>query len=314
MKVFISWSKEPSRSVARELASWLGGLVQAVEPWMSDHGVTSGQRWRDLIAAELDQTEFGIICLTRANQHEPWLMFEAGAIAKHLGESRIIPLYIDLEPTDVTGPLSDWQGRRVDRDGLWRIVQDINAAIPKPVAKDSLVKLFGRMWPEFETAISAAKTADPELRSPVRSTEDMLEELVERVRRLENYQRQSSDDRTSEPPHLPRVMPRLPPPEPPSTQSAEVDTDGSFVSPYHSPLMWEQIEPYQSVAHNLTRPASSSGGGGFARRYPEAITPPAAESPSHPATSPPPMGPPVRREPPRGKAGAHAADSAPDHG
>lgn len=185
MKVFISWSKEPSRSIAAALGSWLGGLVQAVEPWVSDEEIASGKRWRDEIATVLNDTDFGIICLTRANQHNPWLMFESGALAKHLAAARVIPLYIDLDAAEVTGPLADWQGRSLDREGVARIVHDINAATPKPVAKDALQRLFDRMWPDFEADVASAKQKAPETDEPRRSAEDMLEELVDRVRRLE---------------------------------------------------------------------------------------------------------------------------------
>jgi hypothetical protein len=84
VKVFISWSGEPSRTIAFELSIWLSGLVQAVKPWMSDEEIGSGKRWRDEIGAALNETDFGIVCLTAANQHAPWLMFESGALAKHL--------------------------------------------------------------------------------------------------------------------------------------------------------------------------------------------------------------------------------------
>ena len=88
MRVFISWSREPSRTIAGALATWLGGLVQAVEPWMSDEEIASGKRWRDEIGSALSKIDFGIICLTRSNQHNPWLMFEAGALAKQLESAR----------------------------------------------------------------------------------------------------------------------------------------------------------------------------------------------------------------------------------
>jgi hypothetical protein len=34
MRVFIGWSGEPSRSIAKALHDWLQGVVQRVEPWM----------------------------------------------------------------------------------------------------------------------------------------------------------------------------------------------------------------------------------------------------------------------------------------
>jgi hypothetical protein len=129
VRVFISWSGEPSRSIARVLATWLGGLVQAVKPWMSDEEIGSGRRWRDEIGAALDDTDFGIVCLTLTNQRAPWLMFESGALAKHLKSARLIPLCIDLEPADVTSPLADWQARKLNREDMLRVVQDINGRL-----------------------------------------------------------------------------------------------------------------------------------------------------------------------------------------
>jgi hypothetical protein len=49
---------------------------------MSDEDIDSGARWNDSIAKSLDDTHFGIVCATRENQHAPWLIFEAGALAK----------------------------------------------------------------------------------------------------------------------------------------------------------------------------------------------------------------------------------------
>jgi hypothetical protein len=158
VRVFISWSKEPSRSTALALGGWLAGVVQAVEPWVSPEDIRSGMRWREQVADALRVTGFGIICLTRANQHSQWLMFEAGALAQGTN-SRIVPLYIDLDADDVTGPLADWQGRNADRDGIWHLVRDINAATPKPVANSSLTKLFERMWPDLESELQIAKSA-----------------------------------------------------------------------------------------------------------------------------------------------------------
>ncbi len=95
MKVFISWSGEPSHSIAGALHTWLPNIAQHVEPWMSDEEIKSGTRWNDQVAKALDETDFGIVCVTATNQHRPWLMFEAGALAKRLDAGRVVPLCTD---------------------------------------------------------------------------------------------------------------------------------------------------------------------------------------------------------------------------
>ncbi|MEG3634258.1 toll/interleukin-1 receptor domain-containing protein [Micromonospora palythoicola] len=185
MKVFVSWSGEPARSIARSLYNWLPTVLQHVDPWMSDEEIESGGRWNDEIAASLDQADFGIICVTAANQHRPWLMFEAGALAKRLNVARVVPLCIDMSPAEVTGPLSTFQSRVLEKDGMRKLVQELALKSDRPLTPDRLDQLFTAMWPEFERQIDEAKRATPDAHQAHRSAQDMLEELVERVRRIE---------------------------------------------------------------------------------------------------------------------------------
>jgi hypothetical protein len=173
MRVFISWSGEPSRLIAKALTEWLRPVVQHIEPWMSDEQIRSGTRWREVIGKALDGTDFGIICLTRSNQHEPWLVFEAGALAKRLEVARLVPLFIDLAPSDVTGPLEGWQGQRLDREGVRRLVFDLNEAADKSVPEGSLGGLFDAMWPQLETAIDEAVEGAPLSQEALRTPDQM---------------------------------------------------------------------------------------------------------------------------------------------
>jgi hypothetical protein len=59
MRVFISSSGEPSRSVAQALGDWLPMVVQRVEPWVSDEDIESGGRWNDQVAVELERADYG---------------------------------------------------------------------------------------------------------------------------------------------------------------------------------------------------------------------------------------------------------------
>jgi len=185
MKVFISWSGEPSRSVASALRRWLPLLIQDVQPWVSDEDIPSGTRWNEDIASELADTDIGIVCVTSANQSSPWLLFETGALAKRLPSARIVPIFVDVEPLEVTGPLAAFQGLPLDRNGLHRLVHDIAAASRRPLSTDALDRLFDMMWPELEDALDAAKRQSAGLPQSKRTLDEMVEELLERVRRIE---------------------------------------------------------------------------------------------------------------------------------
>jgi hypothetical protein len=184
VRVFISWSGEPSRSIAHVLNDWLESVLPQVEPWISDEEIDSGARWNEKIAESLDETNYGVVCLTRSNQHAPWLMFEAGALAKSVKTARVVPLCIDLPFEDVTGPLAALQKRRLNEDDLKRLLHDMNQATEKPMEKDRLDKIFRRSLPEIDSDVKAALENVPAPKSE-RKVQDMMAEVVETVRRMD---------------------------------------------------------------------------------------------------------------------------------
>jgi hypothetical protein len=187
MRVFISWSGEPSRSVAQALREWLPMVVQHVEPWMSEEDIESGGRWNDAIAAELEGAEYGLICLTSTNLERPWLIFEAGALAKRFDVARVVPLLIDLKPADVTMPLASFQGRALSEEGMRRLVKDLNEEREQPLPAQQIDQLFTGMWPMLETQVVAVKTrrVTEEGGKTPRDASDLMDELVVTVRRIE---------------------------------------------------------------------------------------------------------------------------------
>ena len=46
------------------------------------------------IAKALDETKFGVFCVTPENQGEPWLNFEAGALSKTVTERTYVCAYL----------------------------------------------------------------------------------------------------------------------------------------------------------------------------------------------------------------------------
>jgi len=53
----------------------------ALKPWIIC-GNRKGKKWSKELNDALEESKVGIICLNRNNLSEPWILFEAGAIAK----------------------------------------------------------------------------------------------------------------------------------------------------------------------------------------------------------------------------------------
>jgi hypothetical protein len=84
MKLFISWSGQLSHQIAKELKEWFPLVINQLEPFVSSESIKKGDRWMIDIYSELEHSNFGVICLTKENLTEPWIMFEAGALSKNI--------------------------------------------------------------------------------------------------------------------------------------------------------------------------------------------------------------------------------------
>lgn len=168
MKVFIGWSGQRRQAMAHALREWFPLVLHYIEPWLSETDIGAGERWADAIAKELEASNFGIICITRENLTSPWIIFEAGSLSKSLSNSRVIPLLLDLEFTEIGGPLAQFQAKKVDEDGIGEAIRSINRAAPQPV-QDSRVKLlFDALWPDLHKRLQGIP-APEETAKPIRT-------------------------------------------------------------------------------------------------------------------------------------------------
>jgi hypothetical protein len=184
MKVFISWSGEESKAVARELRTWVRQVLQAAEPWMSQMDIDKGERWNSAIAKQLHETKAGIICLTPTNLSAPWILFEAGALAKTIDEkTRVCPYLIRLRHSDVParGPLAQFQLTEANRDETFQMVQTLNRVMEKPLEGAHLEETFSTWWPRLKEKLSKIEEkfsqSGPAVPEP-RNERDILEDLL----------------------------------------------------------------------------------------------------------------------------------------
>lgn len=182
-RVFISWSGEPSKAVAIALNEWLPNVIQAVQPWMSQESIQAGSRWANEVARELDSCQTGILCTTNENQHAPWLVFEAGALAKNVGTSHVCPYLIgNMKPSDIVGPLSQFQAKIADSAGTLAVLMMINTGLGvDAVESGRLTAQFEMWWPKLEAKLAALPVPRAAAK---RETGEVLAEILETVRTL----------------------------------------------------------------------------------------------------------------------------------
>jgi hypothetical protein len=185
MRIFISWSGPLSQKVAKALRRFFPDVIQDLEPFFSTDDIEEGAQWSPAISESLEQTSLGIICVTRENQREPWLNFEAGALAKVMSESRVIPLAIDLKLAEIERPLGTFQGAVFSEESLRKILVTLNGRRTKPLDADRLNRQFNFAWPNLRDAVETARRQTGptgSLTSPARDHGDMLEEILSTVR------------------------------------------------------------------------------------------------------------------------------------
>jgi len=205
MKVFISWSGERSQALASALRDWLPLVLHYINPWLSEADVAAGDRWAQEVAKELEASNYGIICVTPENVGAPWVLFEAGALAKSMQGSRVVPLLYGLEFSDITGPLAQFQAKKVERAGVSEVIQSINRAAELEIPETRAKQLFDALWPELENRLEAIP-AEPPTEKHVRPQHEILEELVAGVRGLDGRFR---DLETALSPETPRMRRRF---------------------------------------------------------------------------------------------------------
>ena len=161
-------------------------VLHAVEPFVSSKDIRAGTRWQAEIAKELDDTDFGLICVTKENQSAEWLNFEAGALAKSVNSSRVVPLAIDLSPADIANPLGQFQAMKLTKEDIGEVLTSMNEACPSPIEEANLRKAIEKWWPDLQAELAKIENRDYGTEnapsSPTRSDRELLEEVLDSVR------------------------------------------------------------------------------------------------------------------------------------
>lgn len=183
-KIFISWSGELSRQLAEAVRNWLPGVLQYVKPYFTPDDIEKGTKWSTEIIKELEESEVGIICLTRDNLNKPWILFEAGALSKNFGKSKVCTLLFGIDSSDLTGPLTGFQDTKFNKTDFKKLIESINkeggdAKLDSKILDDVFEMWWGKLEETVNIILSGYKEQDT---SPTRSEREILEEILELTR------------------------------------------------------------------------------------------------------------------------------------
>lgn len=185
MKVFISWSGNKSHKVALVFRDWFPSVIQSIEPYVSSEDIDKGARWSTDIAKELENSTFGILCVTKQNLNAPWLSFEAGALSKTMDKSFVSPFLFDLKRSEVNGPILQFQSTIFQQDDIKKLLKTLNKACGDACIPDArLDKAFEVWYPTLEEELNKLKdiTDEAEEKKPdvtkVHNAE-ILEEILD---------------------------------------------------------------------------------------------------------------------------------------
>ncbi|EPY4494368.1 toll/interleukin-1 receptor domain-containing protein [Klebsiella quasipneumoniae] len=196
MKIFVSWSGSRSKAVAELFSDWLKCVIQVSQPWISTRDIDRGAIWFSEINDKLRDVSVGVVFLTQENKDKPWILFETGALAKGLTSNRVCTFLIDLKPTDLQDPLAQFNHTLPEKSGLWELIRTINSSITEnPLDDKTLEKVFNTYWPQFNNGFLQALEDNPigEI-IPPRSEQDILSEILNNTRTLNQKIRKIEDD------------------------------------------------------------------------------------------------------------------------
>ncbi len=135
---------------------WLPVVLQNIKPFISSEDLRKGGRWVAELSTELEQTNFGIVCLTGSNLLAPWVLFEAGALSKFVRDSQVAPFLVGVKPSELPTPLTQFNAVLVERNDFKRLIKTINESDQENAVNiDTAYRSVDACWPQIEKELKA---------------------------------------------------------------------------------------------------------------------------------------------------------------
>jgi hypothetical protein len=184
MKLFFSWSGAKSHNAALAVSEWIPCVLQQITPWVSSKDIDRGSIWFTEIYTQLSTSHMGLVFVTKDNQSNPWLLFEAGALSKGLTDNRVCTFLVDLSVRDIlaNSPLSHLNHTQSTKEQIFELIKTINSALGEHAVKEQpLEKTFSALWPDLQARLNEVVDDDDESDEPTRPDSEVLNDILENV-------------------------------------------------------------------------------------------------------------------------------------
>lgn len=158
MKIFLCWSGDRSRHVAKAFDSFLRDLNAKLEltgnlafdPFRSAN-IEKGLPWFQAVENELASAEAALVSITPENCTSPWMHYEAGAVANGMRiamsqgpdqasaetlQGRLFTYLFGMNAGDLRGPLAAYQSTAATYDDTRALVRRLLALAKVPLPTD----------------------------------------------------------------------------------------------------------------------------------------------------------------------------------
>ena len=149
---------------------------------MSEQDIQAGTKWDQELGKALRECKVGIVCVTPDSMSSRWLAFESGALCVAVLGSRVIPYRFQLRSSDISPPLSQFQGVDADEEGTYHLVRSINDVFGNEWYREEAdaQKVFDTWWPQLKETLQRVQSTKP---AEVRTDRELLEEILDLARK-----------------------------------------------------------------------------------------------------------------------------------
>jgi hypothetical protein len=161
VRVFLSWSGETSKLVAKALHDGMELLSPRLEPWLSED-LEPGAEWASTLVPQIRRARLAVLCLTRRNVSAAWIAFETGA---YYSSSRlrkaVVPFLLDIPPAELTFPLALFQSVSADWTGLKMLFTRIGELVG--IDASTVEEQFAKsIWPQLNDQLTTIRKLQAE--------------------------------------------------------------------------------------------------------------------------------------------------------